>query len=274
MVNEPPEKALQSLGRRIQWLSISPLLIAGAIYLLVPSVQDTLHDGLRLLVAGDIENLQVWATKLGFWAPLATLALMICQAIAAPIPAILVTATNSLLFGPFWGGLYSIFSANIAAALCYGLARGYGAGVVEKLVSPTTHLSMANYLQHNGMATVVIARLIPFVPFDPISYLAGLGKMPFWPFFWATMIGQFPAGMAYSYLVHQAAEPSMGIVYSLTTILALLTLGMLAKRYLRPEEKQHAVDHEPVGLPAKHGKTDEHGKTDGHDPTDEHKTDD
>ena len=239
----------KSIRRRIQWLSLSPLLILVMLYGGVPSVRASLHEGFHLLMTGDLENLQVWASQLGIWAPLATLGLMIGQAVAAPIPAVLVTATNSLLFGPFWGGLYSIFSANLAAAVCYGLARGFGANMVSHLIPKQHYRGLTTYLHHNGLLTVVVARLIPFVPFDPISYVAGLVKMPFWPFFWATMLGQFPAGMAYSYLVHQTAEPSMGILYSITTLLAALALGLLLQRVVRPTEMANDESEEQSEMP-------------------------
>lgn len=74
--------------------------------------------------------------------------------------------------------------------------------------------------------------LLPFVPFDPISYGAGLVRMPLWAFFWATLVGQFPAGMAYSYLAHQINSPRTLLVQGISVFCALILLGWCARRLL------------------------------------------
>ncbi len=43
-----------------------------------------------------------------------------------------------------------------------------------------------------------VCRLLPFVPFDPVSYAAGLTSLRFWPFMLATGVGQLPATIVYS----------------------------------------------------------------------------
>lgn len=44
----------------------------------------------------------------------------------------------------------------------------------------------------------LVCRLLPFVPFDPVSYAAGLTSLRFWPFMLATGVGQLPATIVYS----------------------------------------------------------------------------
>ena len=222
----------------IRMVSVLPLVVIGLACLLSPTVRDTFGEGLQLLWNRDLDGLRQWGTEQGWWAPLLTGILMVVQAIAAPVPAVLVTATTSFLFGPFWGGLYSIFTANVAAAICYGLGRGYGTLITDSLVSRQAVEKYESFFQKHGALTVLIARLIPFVPFDPISYVAGMVRMPFWKFFWATMIGQFPAGMAYSYLVQQVDEPRMFVVSAICLILALFLFGWLVQRVFFGEKPE------------------------------------
>ena len=216
----------------IRVASLLPLIVVGIAWLVFPVVRETFGEGLYLLWTRDLEGLRTWGAEQCLWAPFLTGVLMIAQAIAAPVPAILITATNSFLFGPFWGGLYSILTANIAAAICYGLGRGYGTLITDSLISRKSVEKYESFFQQHGGVTVLIARLIPFVPFDPISYVAGMVRMPFWTFFWATMIGQFPAGMAYSYLVQQVDEPRMFVVSAICLELALFLFGWLMRRLL------------------------------------------
>ena len=45
-----------------------------------------------------------------------------------------------------------------------------------------------------------LVRIVPFVPFDAVSYGAGLVGVPFSRFLLATAIGIIPSTLAYSYL--------------------------------------------------------------------------
>lgn len=220
-------------ARGIWWIrvaSLTPVILIVMAWLFSSSVRDTCGQGIHLLWQGDLPGIRQWAADIGSWAPIVTGVLMVVQGIAAPIPAVMVTAANSFLFGPFWGGLYSILTANIAAAICYGIGRGYGTIIVDSLVSRSTVDRYSSFFQEHGMLTIIVARLIPFVPFDPISYIGGMVRMPFWKFFWATMIGQFPAGMAYSYLIQGVVRPDLFLVSTICIVVALLLTGLLLQR--------------------------------------------
>ncbi|MNF79929.1 TVP38/TMEM64 family inner membrane protein YdjZ [compost metagenome] len=45
---------------------------------------------------------------------------------------------------------------------------------------------------------VLYMRLMPFFPFDGISYGAGLSKIRFWDYTWATFIGIIPGAIVYN----------------------------------------------------------------------------
>lgn len=216
----------------VRLAALAPLAILGLAYAFAPSFRATLHAGVSLLARGDVSGLRAWGDTLGLWAPFATSALMIAQAIAAPIPAVLVTATNSLLFGPFWGGLLSIVSATVAACVCWGLARLFGDALASFLVSPAALAKADATVRRHGPIAVLVARLVPFVPFDPVSFVAGLVRMPLAPFFWATLLGQAPAGMAYSYLAQEIDRPRTLVVAALAVFAGLVVLGLAARWFV------------------------------------------
>ncbi len=115
---------------------------------------------------------------------------MILRAIVAPLPAFLITTANAALFGAFWGGALSWFSAMAGAGLCFCIARALGREVVEKLTGRAVLRSADGYFTRFGPQTITVCRLLPFVPFDPVSYAAGLTSLRFWPFMLATGVGQ------------------------------------------------------------------------------------
>ena len=225
--------------RRLAWwraASLAPLAAGALAWFASAGFRDVLGRGATLLAHGDVEGLRALGDELGPAAALVTTLLMIVQALAAPIPAVVVTATNSLLFGPFVGGTLSIASATLAALLCFALARSFGEPFVARVVPAQRRARYESFLAEHGAATILAARLFPFVPFDPISYLAGLSRMRPWSFVWATFAGQIPAGYAYSYLARDAAASSgrpLHVAMQIALGLAALTvLGWSARKLL------------------------------------------
>jgi uncharacterized membrane protein YdjX (TVP38/TMEM64 family) len=214
-------------------LATAPLALLTVLAVASPTLRVAMSHGWRALRAGDLEALRTVGVECGGAAALFTTLLMIAQALAAPVPAIAVTATNSLLFGPFVGGLLSIASATLAALLCYALARAFGEPIVAHFVSAQKLERLHRFTAAHGASSVLAARLLPFVPFDPISYLAGLARMPVWSFLWATFLGQVPAGFAYSYAAQTLGDPTR-MVWAAVLCAALLGgLAWFALRALR-----------------------------------------
>ena len=203
--------------------------IPAGVVLIVYALDDTfaaiIDEGVLLLVVGDVQGLRAWGMSLGLWAPLATWLLMVIQALAAPIPAILVTWVNSLLLGPFVGAIWSIVSATSAATICFMIARAYGEPLGSRLVSDRILAKTEAFMETHGSTAVLAARLLPIVPFDPISYVAGLTRMRTWTFVWATALGQIPAGFTYSYLGQEIDNPVRMLMLGLTGFAALLLIG-------------------------------------------------
>lgn len=170
-------------------------------YNLVPGVQLWVSTAVDVLARGDIEYVRDYLLSFGAWAPVVSALLMILQSAIVPLPAFVVTFANGLLFGWAWGALLSWSSAMAGAALCFWIARSFGRPVVERLAGGSTGLEVSDlFFERYGDRAVFIARLLPFVSFDIISYGAGLTPIRFWRFFWATGLGQLPATLVYSYL--------------------------------------------------------------------------
>ncbi len=222
-------------SKKIFLLAIGTSL-GGGLYLFVPPLRVFLHQAVRLLSEGDVEALKAFLLSFGAWAPVISFLLMVLQSLIAPLPAFVLTLTNGLLFGAFWGSVLSWGSAMVAAALCFGLSRLLGRRSVEKFVSPSA-LAMADaFFARYGKYAVLVARLLPWISFDLVSYGAGLTPMGFWGFWSMTGIGQLPATLFYTYLGHRAGRSIRAAFLILTSLFAvgILTalLGPFVKRHL------------------------------------------
>ena len=82
--------------------------------------------------------------------------------------------------------------AVVVVAVCFWIARSLGREAVEKLCSKTGLATIERFFERHGNQSVLIARLLPFVSFDFVSYFAGLTSMPFKGFMVATGIEQLP----------------------------------------------------------------------------------
>jgi len=195
------QPASSSVSRVSRWsLAAKLALLIGlpAAYLLIPPLRQQIDQWIFLLGMVDVAAVRGYVQSYGAWAPLVSIGLMMLQAVLAPLPAFVITFANAAVFGWAWGAAISWTGAMLGAALCYGLARWYGRGLVEKLTPPGTLQRFDQLSERWGLWAVLVARLLPFVPFDPVSYAAGVARIGFWRFLLATGAGQLPATIVYS----------------------------------------------------------------------------
>lgn len=196
------------------------------LYLVWPAFRHTVQRALDLLSGTNVEPIRDYLLSFGVWAPVISAFLMVLQALALPVPSSVLTLANGLLFGTFWGTLLSWSSAMVAAVLCYALSRLAGRPLVAKLVGERSLDFADRFFERYGKHAVLIARLIPGISFDVVSYAAGLSSIGLWDFVIATGIGQLPATIVYSFLgetLPQAAKVGLWIALG---VMALATLGV------------------------------------------------
>ncbi len=145
---------------------------------------------------------------------------------------------NAALFGAFWGGALSWFSAMVGAGLCFCIARALGREVVEKLTGRAVLRSADGYFTRFGPQTILVCRLLPFVPFDPVSYAAGLTSLRFWPFMLATGVGQLPATIVYSWAGSLLTGGTFWLATGLSLLFALAVVISIAKNIYRERHKR------------------------------------
>ena len=178
------------------------VLIVGAIgsYFVIPDVKAMIDRIFKMFATGDFAVVREFVESYGAYAALVSFALMILQSVAAPLPAFLITFANANLFGWWKGAILSWSSAMAGAALCFWIARILGRDVVERLTSKAGLQQIDVFFEKHGKLSILIARLLPFISFDIVSYAAGLTSMSFGGFLVATGLGQLPATIVYSYV--------------------------------------------------------------------------
>ena len=117
----------------------------------------------------------------------------------------------------------------VGAAFCFYIARFLGIQRITQLISQPAVEKANDFVEKYGTYAILIARLIPFISFDVISYFAGATRMRFLGFWIATGIGQMPATLVYSYLGEAASPHIKWILFVFGIVIAISIVRWLMK---------------------------------------------
>ena len=220
---------LRSVAHKKRFFVFLPVILVGLIVLGIH--HERVWEYLLELTAAfqSIETARAYIAGYGALAPVISAVLMIFQSVIAPLPAFLITFANGTLFGFWWGSLLSWSSSMIGAAFCFYIARYLGMERITRLISQPAVDKTNDFVEKYGTYAILIARLMPFISFDVVSYFAGATRMRF-PGFWvATGIGQLPATLVYSYLGDRISAHIKLILWGFCILISLSIIIWLVK---------------------------------------------
>jgi len=180
-----------------------------------------------ILVAGNLNHTISLIRSWGVAAPLMSLLLMIMQAIVAPLPAMLVTAANGMIFGGFWGAVISWTGALMGALTSFYIARLAGDVILGKVIRNQKTVEFIRHAgEKRGFYVILFSRLVPFISFDLISYMAGLSGIRPWAFIVATALGMLPATIIYTFIGHEipVLEEDSPLVLTATVVFIFILI--------------------------------------------------
>lgn len=125
---------------------------------------------------------------------------MIVQALAIPIPSEFILMCGGAAFGLLSGWLVGASGSIVAAFISFYISRKGGRSVALRFVGERGIEFADNWFNRWGVWAVLLGRFAPFIPFDVISYSAGLTQMKFRSFMIPTVIGTLPRALFYAFL--------------------------------------------------------------------------
>ena len=126
--------------------------------------------------------------------------MMIVQALAIPIPSELVLIAGGLAFEFPFGWLVGALGSIVAGLLSFYISRKGGRSLALRFVGEKSIKFADNWFNRWGAWAVLLGRFAPFIPFDAISYSAGLTTMKLKNFLIPTIIGTLPRALFYTSL--------------------------------------------------------------------------
>ena len=187
------------------------------------------------------QQLQQALQQTGGWAPVLYIGLFILLPTFF-FPVAVLALAGGLLFGLWWGSVYTFIGAVLNCAMMFLLARYVGRSQVQRLVEQKLSPQWQRRLQmadgKEGFLLLIILRLIPAVPYNLINYTFGLTGISFSSYLLASAIGIIPGTFAFINIgdkTLEAGSPSFWIAIGLLVLLLVVT-GLLGKK-LFPGQK-------------------------------------
>jgi uncharacterized membrane protein YdjX (TVP38/TMEM64 family) len=135
--------------------------------------------------------------------------------------------------------VYSMCGGMLGACAAYFAGRFLGEGLLDRF--GRAGKAVSKQVENAGFVSMLIARLIPGPPFALWNYAAGIARMKFSDYFFATLIGILPANIIFTYcadaLFHGTmsqgeAFRKLAIVGGL--LISLIVATTLLKRRMAP----------------------------------------
>lgn len=217
--------------KRIRW---KPLLLSFVFVLLILLTW-------KLSTVLTAEELQALLGDLGTAAPLAYLALWVLLPTFFFPVAVLVLA-GGLLFGLFWGSVYTFIGAILNCSLMFWMARSVGhrqvKALVQRKLSPLWQQRLQQAGGKQGYLLLILLRLIPAVPYNLINYSFGLTDIRFGSYLAASALGIIPGTLAFINIGDKALDsgsPDFWLAIALLLLLLLVTT-LLGKKLLSADK--------------------------------------
>lgn len=179
----------------------------------------------------------------GWVGPLALIALLVAQAVVAPLPSPPILMAAGFVYGPWFGFAIGWLGLLLGASSCFGLARALGRPFVQRFVGREHLATVDTYIATRTGATVLaIVSLRVFMPplFDAVSYGCGLVRVPFWWFILATAMGEIPKVGSFTYIGSAAGGVSSWLAAWVLLAPALGVVGLRVVRSRLAEKKAKA----------------------------------
>lgn len=219
----------KNLNTILKWLLVI-VLVGIAIYFLKHSKV--------IEQIGNLNRFIYYIRSQGKYAYVVFLVIFALKPLILIIPSNILSISSGIVFGPFLGTILTTMGFFVSGSLAFFIARVLGQEAVNKILRGKA-LNLNNRLEQNGFKVMFFLRLIPVLPYDPVSYAAGLSKVKYRDFIISSVVGVVPEVICYSIIGENAMNPlspkffiPLGVI-----VLATIISGIMLKKDKANEHK-------------------------------------
>ncbi len=159
----------------------------------------TLWDSAFVTQYGDVQRLETAVRSFGMWAPVIFVLFQALQVFIAPIPGQFTCIVGGFLFGALAGTVYAMIGAMIGSYCVFRLVRVYGLPLVRRMVKGNVIAKFDRLAKTSGTQVLFLAYLLPAIPDDAISFVAGLSPISTKKLMLVSVAGRLPGYFALAY---------------------------------------------------------------------------
>jgi uncharacterized membrane protein YdjX (TVP38/TMEM64 family) len=212
--------------------TLLPTLAAIAVAALLVVAIEPLRAAVGFALRGNVDGLQTQLESLGVWGAIVLVTLILVHAVVL-FPAEIPNAVAGLVYG-FGVALPMVLAAWTASGLiAYGLGVWIGRPLAVRLAGEERVARAEHAIGRGGVLALLMSRLIPFVPFSLVGYIAGAARVPVWRYTWTSAVGVLPITAAAVYLGHALDNFSLDdplLWVALGTLVVLIALTVTVAR--------------------------------------------
>ena len=193
------------------------LLMLGSCSGRMPTIDET------NAVVSRLRDYEAWAWALGIG--------LIWVDLILPVPQTAIIAALGIVYGAVGGGLVGSFALITSGLLAYFLMRTQARRFVVRLVGQRSMDRMGVFFERSGAWAIVLTRSLPYSIPEAMTFLAGLGRMPFEKFLAAMVLGSVPTAFVFAGIgAAWADQPLLALAVSYVLPIALLPVVLQAMR--------------------------------------------
>lgn len=162
--------------------------LAGGFVLLVVAYF-VISEALGVSYDFDAGPFQEWVDSWGILGPIVYMAALAISVLIAPIPNAPIFIAAGLAWGPLVGTAYSMAGMMLGSVVAFYLSRLLGRKHLARLVGSKMARRMDDIADTMGGRVIFLARMLPVVNFDWVSFVAGLTSIRFATFFLFSFLG-------------------------------------------------------------------------------------
>lgn len=193
-----------------------------------------------LLVTGFFEVLQdearfqAYLERAGNWMAALFITLQFLQVVILPIPSTVTVAVGAVLFGPFWGSVYSLIGIVLGSLAAFLVGRYAGNRVAAWIVGKETLDKWLKKVRGKDKLLLTAMFLLPAFPDDVLCFIAGFSSMSAVYFITVIILSRVLAIFTTSYIVKLIPFTTWwGIL--IWCILAILTVLLFVVLYRKSD---------------------------------------
>ncbi|MDO4384044.1 MAG: TVP38/TMEM64 family protein [Eubacteriales bacterium] len=183
---------LQETSKRERRVAFGKLMVLGVILIVIP-VLLTIYCRDTLLSTDFWNQLPSKLSSHPLLSALALVALQIIQIVICILPGQPIQLASSYMYGVFGGYCIAIIGATLGCMVTYQIAHFLGSDAMHLMFGKEKVASYMRKLNSSKALTIVfLIYLVPGIPKDLVSYIAGISDIELKPFLLVSTLGRSP----------------------------------------------------------------------------------